>query len=360
MRWLSTLCVVLVSMAVPAQAQDCPPGMTASSSTGGNCCWPGQGWHPDRGCLGQPTSCPAGFEVSREGCVEVFVDCPAGMVVMADQQNCCWPGQVWHGACSGAPSSCPDDHVTTAQGCSPEPGCLQGMELTVDRLHCCWRGQAHNGTKCVGDPVGCPRGYRPEGENCALDLSLPAVMRVVRDCEKSHGDTCMEVAEQATVRGDEERALFWARVGCSQDDRHCLRFAELLVSGTSRPDRLRAAATLRRRSCDAGVAAGCEALAGMYDLGLGVTLDPVHARFLRETARRARKREAADSARQKTREERRAEERRRAKEERRRLREEEERHRIEEARRLWEEAQRDADQESGVLDHDNSARKPAF
>lgn len=47
----------------------CPEGKQRSAITRGNCCWPGQGWSDvERECIGRPSSCPDGYEISGEEC----------------------------------------------------------------------------------------------------------------------------------------------------------------------------------------------------------------------------------------------------------------------------------------------------
>ena len=176
MRSIWILCLLLAVpvgvVAAPGAAEpdlgSCPPGMVRGVDTHGWCCWPGQAWNGDR-CVGRPTSCPAGFEVGSNECVEVFAACADGQVVMPDQVHCCWPGQSFaSGRCAGAATSCPASRVLVAGDCRPVPVCTEGRQLTFDRAGCCWPGQAWSETRhaCLGEPESCPPQMKKDGENC--------------------------------------------------------------------------------------------------------------------------------------------------------------------------------------------------
>lgn len=132
-NWLMLLCGVLVAgalLALPSKStadETCPLGQTVTEYTQGHCCWPGQGWDGNR-CVGRPTSCPDGFNPGEDRCVEAFVACPAGKVVMADEETCCWPGQtVTPNGCIGPPASCPKGLTPQGNDCvdASAPGTLK-------------------------------------------------------------------------------------------------------------------------------------------------------------------------------------------------------------------------------------------
>ncbi len=104
------------------QPEQCPLGQTRSVDTAGNCCWPGQAWSGER-CVGEPTSCPDGFDYSEDRTACVLLDCEEGRVRTADQIHCCWPDQGYSsaaGACVGTPS-CPQFYLPEGKSCVPGP-----------------------------------------------------------------------------------------------------------------------------------------------------------------------------------------------------------------------------------------------
>ena len=102
--------------------KSCPEGQKISSDTAGQCCWPGQSWNGER-CVGEPTSCPAGFVASGEAQACVLPDCVAGRVRASDGIHCCWPEQAWSSSqdsCIGLPA-CPAGTIAMQEQCDPDP-----------------------------------------------------------------------------------------------------------------------------------------------------------------------------------------------------------------------------------------------
>jgi hypothetical protein len=61
---------MLATASHDAPPVDCPAGQLITVDTDGFCCWPGQVWSTRRhGCMGKPTSCPAGSHLAGESCV---------------------------------------------------------------------------------------------------------------------------------------------------------------------------------------------------------------------------------------------------------------------------------------------------
>ena len=114
--------------------------------------------------------------------------CPKGQKITADTGgHCCWTGQAWNGSrCVGTPQKCPRgwnvDEVQ--QSCRKAPkreACQAGKALAQDKKHCCWPGQAWSKmqNKCLGKPE-CPKGTQASGETCVgraevAEVSRPAV-----------------------------------------------------------------------------------------------------------------------------------------------------------------------------------------
>lgn len=100
--------------------------------------------------------------------------CPKGQKITADTAgHCCWTGQAWNGSrCVGTPTKCPKGWTVDAgtQACRKAPKretCEAGKVLAQDKKHCCWPGQAWSKMRkaCIGIPE-CPKGTKRDGENC--------------------------------------------------------------------------------------------------------------------------------------------------------------------------------------------------
>lgn len=110
----------------------CAAGMERSEDTGGKCCWPGQVW-TDR-CVGTPTTCPDGHRATADGCE--LQSCPTGRVRMKDGVNCCWEGQGWSQArkqCVGAPTSCPGDLIVVGEDCRIDEARIRREKEAAER-----------------------------------------------------------------------------------------------------------------------------------------------------------------------------------------------------------------------------------
>jgi hypothetical protein len=170
----------------PPEKPECPEGQEKNQDTAGHCCWPNQVWG-DKQCVGIPSACPDGYEVSAKNQTCRLIPCPTGFKRVRDGIHCCWPGQGWKsadGTCVGVPSSCPKHFTVDAEGqtctcpdgynldgekntCEPPP-CDPGQKRMKDGLHCCWPGQAWRSSDnvCAGIPTKCPTDMHPDGENC--------------------------------------------------------------------------------------------------------------------------------------------------------------------------------------------------
>jgi hypothetical protein len=68
----------------------CPLGMVKTVDTRGKCCWPGQA-SDGKVCVGAPTKCPKGYQVSADESTCERPPCGDGKVHV-DKKHCCYPG----------------------------------------------------------------------------------------------------------------------------------------------------------------------------------------------------------------------------------------------------------------------------
>lgn len=97
----------MVTPTTPA-VEECTEGKGRSVDTAGHCCWSGQVWNRT-GCVGVPSSCPAGLSQSAAHQSCELVACGGGQARAEDGVHCCWPGQGWsksRATCIGVPK-CP-------------------------------------------------------------------------------------------------------------------------------------------------------------------------------------------------------------------------------------------------------------
>lgn len=93
----------------------CKEGTVVSADTQGHCCWAGQAWNGSQ-CIGKPTSCPEGYEITQEQQSCALTECPAGKARSKGSIGCCWPKQLYskqQKRCIGLPH-CPAGMVSTA------------------------------------------------------------------------------------------------------------------------------------------------------------------------------------------------------------------------------------------------------
>ncbi|MBK7865357.1 MAG: hypothetical protein IPJ65_43530 [Archangiaceae bacterium] len=171
---LLVLAAVGTAGEVRAAEPACTDGRAKSADTRGHCCWQGQVWSSSRNtCVGVPLQCPAGLEVKGDNCLAACAD---GLAVGPDTQgHCCWPSQVWsssRAACVGIPTACPPGKAPSGETCAVV--CPQGQVSNDETQgHCCWPAQVWSSGRsaCVGIPAQCPAGQTPRGETCEVACS---------------------------------------------------------------------------------------------------------------------------------------------------------------------------------------------
>jgi len=154
-----------------AKKPSCPEGQSITDDTDGHCCWAGQVWSEEQ-CVGRPTECPAGYEVTAASCR--LQECREGQERI-DDLYCCWPGQVWSSTraeCVGTPT-CPGGTVPTDdEDCVPD-GDSDGV-LDIDDL-CIDVPEDPDGFE---DEDGCPDldndgdGIADANDDCPLEREL--------------------------------------------------------------------------------------------------------------------------------------------------------------------------------------------